>query len=510
MQRLGIIDIGSNSIRLIIFEIFIDAVFRQIHESKEMVRLGQTKDAMQNLSMEKMIYAIETLKVYLQLCKAFEVDEIICTATEAVRRAPNKAEFLNMVNTQAGLKIRILTGIEEAYYDYYAVIHTMNLQNCLIMDIGGSSTELVLMENKKIINSISLPIGALSITEMFNLNNVIGAYEMEEMGKFIMYYLLRIDWLKSNLPLVGIGGSFRNLSKIDRKLKKYPYDNIHNYQMSNDSANIIFDLLRNKTLKQRASVKGLSQDRVDIFCGALAILVTLLEYTKIEEIRISRAGLREGLAYENIFNGNKPVDNILDISLHNLIHVYKIDRKHAEHVWNSVYKLYHQLEEMFSINENMDNILKTAALLHDCGICINYENHHKHSFYIILNSPIYGLSHKELIIAASVAALHRKEDLKILASYQTLLNIDEIQNIRKLGLLLRIAEGLDKRHDQTIYKIECCADNNIFSIRVFSKMDAVNKVNDIKNMQKCFKENFNINLQIEQVNGSHSIEKKFI
>ena len=149
MKRLGIIDIGSNSMRLIIIRIRPDGAFKLIDEVRDSVRLGEKINKVNVLSTEKMEAAMKTLRFFLSLCEALEVDEIICTATEAVRRATNQVEFLKMVRDRLDLEIRVLTGEEEAYFDYFGAIHTLDLTDCLLMDIGGSSTELVLVKQKE-------------------------------------------------------------------------------------------------------------------------------------------------------------------------------------------------------------------------------------------------------------------------------------------------------------------------------------------------------------------------
>lgn len=498
MRKLGIIDIGSNSIRLVIVQIRTNGSFKIMDELKESVRLGEKTNGADVLNHNKIAAAIDTLKMFRNLCDALDVQEMICVATEAVRRASNQSALLELVQEQLGLTIRVISGMEEAYYDYFGAVNTLNLPDGIIMDIGGSSTELILVKNKQLEKSVSLPFGAITLAQMFQMENRVSEQNRKGLQRFLLEHFSQIDWIRGEWQLIGIGGSFRNIAKIDRKLKNYPLDVAHNYPLSVSSLLNISDMLNELSIEERKNIRGLSKDRADIFPGALAAIVALTEAAGITDILISGSGLREGILYEYLLQERQPIEDVLDFSLQNIMNNYELNHKHARHVWGLSRQLYDQLQQGLRIEKDRHKILKTAALLHDCGINISYYDHHKHSFYMILNSRVNGLTHKELIMAAWVAACHRKDEVKITFPYRTMLSSEEISTVQKLGILLRIAESLDRRQNGNVYQIESNYNKESVSLKVLAKENASLEIKDVLSITSSFQKVFKRQLVLEE------------
>lgn len=503
MVKVGIIDIGSNSMRMIVVRVRPDGSFKLIDEVKESVRLGEkeNEETSSALSKDKINYAFETLSFFMDLSKALAVDKIICVATEAVRRASNRSALIDKAKSELGLEIRVLTGKEEAYYDYVGAVNTLNLTDCLIMDIGGSSTELIRVEDNLVAHSTSLPFGAITISQMFNLKNAVNEQTKKKMYRFLSEKFGNLSWIYGAGPLIGIGGSFRTIAKIDRKLKNYPLDSAHNYALS---PGMLFDIqnqLNKVSSEERKEVKGLSKDRADITPGALAEISALLEMTGTSNILISGSGLREGLFYDWLLQAKQPVKDVLSFSIQNIMSNYEINQSHARHVWEISNQLYNQMMGELNIDANCQKVLKTAALLHDSGINISYYDHHKHSFYKILHSRVNGLSHKELVMAAWVAALHRKDDVKIEGPYRTILSNDEVITVQKLGVLLQLAESLDRRQNSNVFKVQSIIEKNAVTIKVTAKVSPGLEIKDAQNAASGFKKVFKRHLYIEMANA---------
>lgn len=491
MNRTGIIDIGSNSVRLVIVEIKCDKYFRILYELKESVRLGEDMTTDNSLNPDRMNKAINTIISFKTICDSYHVQNIIAVATEAVRRASNQKNFLNLVRSRTGVEIRVLSGDEEAYYDYLGVINSMDITDCLMMDIGGSSMEFILVKNKEIQNSISIPYGSISLTELYLINPIGFSDAFDRI-------IMNIPWVyqAKGMPLIGIGGTFRNIGKIDRKRKDYPIDNVHNYYLSdNDVQEILFmtiDLLSGKQKK----IKGLSSDRSDIFIGPIAAIHNIINRYNIRDIFISGSGVREGLLFENILNGEN-LNNVLDYSLDNAMVNLDVEQKHSCHVYELCSSLYNQLKPLFRQVANMEKILKTAALLHDSGIKINFYDHHKHTFYSIMNSRLSGLSHKELLMASYVAALHRKDEFKIdQQMYKNLINPIDVLFIQQLGILLKISEKLDLKLNSNIEKIICSISENSVQLTLKTKHEADSEIEAALECKNTFKRLFNRKLAI--------------
>ncbi|OAA83577.1 exopolyphosphatase [Clostridium ljungdahlii] len=500
MKQIGIIDIGSNSIRLVLAKISENKCFNIIDEVKETVRLGKDMTIHGELNSLKIEKAIKAISFFKCLCEAQGITEIIAVATEAVRKASNQSKFINRVKSELSIEIRVLSGTAEAYYDYFGNINSMDISNALLMDIGGSSAELIWVENRKLKYSISLPFGAINLTERFYLNEAIDEKTEKDLKKFILSFYKDIPWLKEikNLPLIGIGGTFRNIAKISRKKNEYPIDNIHNYTITMDEVEEIYNMIKIKNQAERKKIKGLSKNRADIFLGAVGAIVTLSQFLNLKKLYVSGCGIREGIIYEYILKNNKPLKDVLDFSINNYMVNHEMNLNHAKQVWKLAESLYNDLKPILNINCDYYNILKTAALLHDCGIHISYYNHHAHSFYIILNSKINGLSHKEQLMAAYIAALHRKNDFKInLQKYGKVISENDIEIIEKLAVLVRICENLDGGIHGNISSVSCTIRSDNVTINVKSKTDSFLEISQALECTAAFEKIFSKKLIIK-------------
>ena len=304
MGNLGIIDIGSNSIRLLLVEINKDT-FKVIDEIKELARLGGDMGEEKTLKKDHLDIAYNSLKLFKIICDSKNIKTIIATATEAIRKAENGSELVKKIKDELGLDIRILNGQEEAFYDYVAVTNSLNIENSIIMDVGGCSTEIIWNEGKKIIISTSIPIGTLNITEKFDLYNGIKDEKQGEVKKFIYGVLTDVDWL-FNINcnrLVGVGGTFRNIGSIDaarKGIKTSSSSSLHGYKLISKDIKSIYNQIRGMSVSEKKDIKGLSLDRADIFTGGLYLINAFIDFCGMDEIILSKYGLREGLVYEYI------------------------------------------------------------------------------------------------------------------------------------------------------------------------------------------------------------------
>lgn len=500
MKKIAVIDIGSNTIRLVLVGLYDNLSFRILDEIKETVRLGKDMDENNRLHPDRIEKAIQVLSFFNKVCSSSGVEKIIAVATEAVRKASNQIDFLDRVYKETGIHIRVLTGLEEAYYDYFAIVNSMDINQGLIMDIGGKSTELIWIKDRAMKEAISLPIGAINLTEFFQLDRKVDGNIENQLKNFISQNLKDVPWLKDviGLPLIGVGGTIRNIGKINKKRLNYPLDHSHNFHMYSHEVKDIYTMVKGKTPNELKKIKGLSRDRADIFLGALTAVTSVIDYCSLPEVYVSGNGLREGIIYEHILGGNTPVEDVLEFSLNNMVNYYRLDVSHSNQVFNIATSLLYQLKPIHEIEENPNKILKTAALLHDCGINISYYHHEKHSFYIILNSPIRGLTHREQLIAAYVSGFHRKDEFTINSyTHKKLLSQEDLLLIKKLGVILRISESLDKGMIKNLEKLECTIEKDFVRIRVFSKSDPSLEIEDAVSAASSFYKIFNKKLIIE-------------
>ncbi|NLW90957.1 MAG: Ppx/GppA family phosphatase [Syntrophomonadaceae bacterium] len=447
MKTIGIIDLGSNSIRLVLVQLGEKGNFKIVEDYKESVRLEEGMGEKGGMEQDRMEHALEALTTFKDICDGVGAEEIIATGTEALRRAANGDELLERARRECGIDIRVLSGQEEAWYGFFGVAHSMKPEHALLMDIGGGSTELTLVENGELKASTSLHVGTINLNSRFGLQGRLGPQQTSALEEYLAKSFAGVPWLRNiNCPMIiGIGGSSRTLAKIDRKRKDYPLDLQHNYEMSVEDVTAIYHQMLPLSLEQRRKIKGLSRDRADLLTGAVASMAVLMDYCHIPTMRVSANGLREGIIYEYLNKQGIRPDDPLDFSLQSQIYNFDLNEKHSRQVSELALSMFGQMHSLHGLHEPMARVLKTAAMMHASGLALRYYNYPLHSFYITLNSAINGLTQRELLMAAYVSTIHAKHDYKIdVDKYKALINREDVESIQKLALILRLAENLDR------------------------------------------------------------------
>ena len=264
MEKIGIIDLGSNSARLVIVNLFTEGYFMVVDELKESVRLGQDMERDGFLKPQRVAETIKTLRMFKKLCDASGVTRIIAVATEAVRRAKNQRSFLDEIQASCGIKIRVLTAEEEATYVYRGVINSMDIPKGIILEIGGGSTKIVYYNRRNMLNYATLPFGAVTLTDLFAGDGLKPEAQAAKMEEFFTEQLKGLDWLTQLDPevqMIGVGGSFRNVFKISKIVHKYPLDTVHNFNMLMEDFLPLYDMIKVLDLDKKKKIKGLSAER---------------------------------------------------------------------------------------------------------------------------------------------------------------------------------------------------------------------------------------------------------
>lgn len=503
MEKIGIIDLGSNSARLVIVNLFQEGYFMVVDELKESVRLGQDMERDGFLKPQRVAETIKTLKMFRKLCDASGVSRIITVATEAVRKAKNQRSFLDEIQANCGLKIKVLTAEEEATLVYRGVINTMDVPKGLILEIGGGSTKIVYYNRRNMLNYATLPFGSVTLTDMFSQDGLKPEEQANKIEEFFTEQLRGVEWLKDvdpDVQMIGVGGSFRNLFKINKMVHKYPLDTVHNYNMLTEDFMPLYDMIKVLDLDKKKKIKGLSAQRADILPAALAVIKSFVTYMGVENFTISGAGLREGIMFNQALPSTieKPISDVLNYSLTTLVKWYDCDEKHVEHVVNLSIQLFKQLRVLHKFPRQYLKVLKVAATLHDCGMRIKYYNHQRHSWYMILNANLYGVSHREIVLAAFTACCHKKEDINPLdwARFKDILREEDIEIVKRLGVMLRIAESLDRSMSGCIKGINCDILGDSVIMKTEVEGDATLEIRDAMAAGAEFKKSFHKNLEI--------------
>ncbi|WP_283679307.1 Ppx/GppA family phosphatase [Lentilactobacillus sp. Marseille-Q4993] len=303
MENLVILDIGSNSVRMAINQIQQDGSYREIKRVKSSSRLSEGMGKQKLLQEVAMSRTIQSLKDFKTVYSRYDSIHVIGIATAAVRQAKNQLVFLERVKKEIGIDVVVLSGDKEAYYDYLGVVNRLGIKNCLILDIGGASCELIAVKKGENTNLISIPFGAVNLSERFHLSDRVSGSNLFNAQFHIRKEYDKISWLNQSRrqPLVLLGGANRTLARINRKRQQMTrIDAIHGYHLSSEQVNRTFLNLLKGNLKRRSSIPGLESDRADIIIGGLLPLMVLMESINSRKVYFSESGVREGIITEYV------------------------------------------------------------------------------------------------------------------------------------------------------------------------------------------------------------------
>lgn len=502
-ERIALIDLGSNTARLLIVDVLENGHFQVVDQLKEAPRIGEGMEADGFLKPARIQETIRTLKMFRKLCDVNNIERIIAVATAAVRRAKNQRSFLDEVSATCGIKLRVLTAEEEAIYVYRGVINSMDIPKGIILEIGGGSTKIVYYNRRNLLNYETLPFGAITLTEMFQGENVSPEEQAKKIEEFFTSQLEKFEWLKTIDPetqLIGVGGSFRNLCRMTKIMRKYPLKTIHNYVVHDNDFNHVYDLLKSLDLDRKKKVKGLSSGRADILPSAFAAVSAFKKYLNLGDIVISGSGLRTGIMFNYAVPQTieKPISDVLTYSLNTVTDFYGCEQKHVDQVVSLSVQLFKQLRVLHKFPRQYLRVLKVAAYLYDTGKKIGFYNFEKNSAYVVLNSNLYGISHREIAMASFVASCTGIDDVNQLdwARYRDLLTDEDIDSVRKMGIMLRIASCLDRSMSSLVTGVNCDILGDSVIMKTETAGDASLEINSALEVGSDFRKIFKKNLEI--------------
>jgi exopolyphosphatase / guanosine-5'-triphosphate,3'-diphosphate pyrophosphatase len=464
MDRQAIIDMGSNSFRLVVYGYEPERWWALIDEIREAVRVSEGMRESGRLQPEPMNRALHTAAVFAAFCRSAKVEKVDAIATSAIREAENRDELLEEVRRRAGLEVRVISGEEEARLGYLAIANSTTLADGHGVEIGGGSAQLTALEGRRLRDSISLPLGAVRVSEAFLPGDDAPGKAQKALRRHVEEQLEQAPWWPDGegARLVGIGGTIRNLAAAAQKTLDMPDIDVGGFELSAEMLAELIDELASHPAPDRGSISGIKPDRGDVILGGALVLATFMERGGFEAVEVSEAGMREGAFFEKLLQGRDPplFDDVRRASVVNLAHRFRTDDAHVDHVARLSLEMYDGLADagLHQYGDEERELLWAACMLHDIGVAIDYDDHHRHSHYVILNSGLPGFSSRELVLIALIARYHRKGEPDASSLGDLAVRGDKAR-LRLLTGVIRLAEQLERSRDQIVAGVEVVVDN---------------------------------------------------
>lgn len=466
-KLLAAIDIGTNSFHLIVVKANKKGNFEIVDRAREVIRLseGNVGD-IKHINSDAMERGVKALQNFGGIAASHNA-EVLAVATSAVRESLNRDEFRSVVKEKSGIDVIVISGEEEARLIYLGMSKALPIyeKRTLCIDIGGGSTEFLIVEKGNILFSVSLKIGAVRLSQKFFPDYVIDDESVKYCRKWIegeIYSAVK-EIKKLGFELcVGSSGTIQSaglMIKSSREDVAADFKILNNFEFSTEELNNIKkDILDRKTPEKRKKVKGLEEKRAEIIPAGILILSTIFKQLNIEKMLISEYALREGIIFNALaeFDDNQSSSekhNVRFNSIRHLAEISNFDREHCEHVAKLSLILFDELKSLHELPKVNKEYLEAAALLHDIGYHISYGQHHKHSYYIIRNSGLLGFNDQEISVIANIARYHRKSHPKPGHTEFSSLPSKQQEVVKVLSSILRVADSFDRTHSQSVKDI---------------------------------------------------------
>jgi exopolyphosphatase/guanosine-5'-triphosphate,3'-diphosphate pyrophosphatase len=480
-MRLAAVDLGSNSIHMIVVQVHADLSFEVIDREKEMVRLGAGGLDGRRLTDQSIAAALDVLSRYRRLADSHQVDEILAAATSATREAENGGEFLRRVEREVGIRVHVISGTEEARLIHLSAGYATDVgrRRAVVIDIGGGSVEITWGTAARPALSRSFKMGVIRLAERFVRSDPISSSDERKLARYVHKQAgAYLDELASRGfdRVIGTSGTILSLGALAAGAGA-PKE-LRNFRVSAKDIHRVRARLTRLDLQRRLKVPGLEPRRADIAVPGSILLDTLLDRLGTRELTLCDYALREGLVIDYIRRNTstiRQVERYPDVRQRSVIELgerCRYDADHSRHVADLAVRLFDRTRTWHALGDRERQWLEYGALLHDVGVHISYERHHRHSYYLIKNGGLRGFEPEEIEIIALLARYHRRGTPKRAHEGYGTLPRAARQAVRILATLVRLAEGLDRTRNALIRDVEVAPETDKVSFSLLATGDA--------------------------------------
>lgn len=457
--RLAAIDVGTNTIRLVVAEVQGDGTYRILDEERDMARLGQGLAKTGRLSDEAIERSLAAIGKMKAIADGFEVEQLRAIATSAVREAQNGRVFLREAWRRHRVRIEVISGDQEAQLAFRSASRHFNLEgrSAAIVDIGGGSLEIIFSAGAVVDQVYSLPLGAVRMTERFIRSDPLKPKHWkalrQEVKRALKAGIGKLPFATE--VMVGSGGTFTALAHMAQWQREGRHGSVQGFVLSRAEVVHLLDRLRETPLEDRQQIPGLSADRADIIIAGAAVIALLAERLGSAQILVNERGIRDGVLQQMVDESRpaasppaQPADRLEWVRM--FARKCRSNERHCEHVSRLAGDCFDGLKPLYDLPEWSREILQAGALLHDVGYLISHAKHHKHAYHLIMHGDLPGFAPREVELIANVARYHRRAHPK--KSHKNLARLirDDRDLIARLAGILRIADGLDRTHSGAV------------------------------------------------------------
>ena len=509
-MKFAAIDIGSNSIKLVVVDAAASDSFAVLTREKETVRLGHETLLKGHLGRGAILSATDCIRRFRSIAEARGAERIVATATAAVREANNSANFINAVEQKTGLKVEILSGIEEARLIGLAASHGCSAKGATTcnIDIGGGSTEISIFRDGLPLRLHSIRLGAVGLTERFFKSDPPGGKAVREMQFEIRAAVERPARELHDCRWDSVTGTSGTILAIGNTLRDWT-SNVRTVQPVEAVINLrelaqFNATLAEMTVAQRRSAARITPQRAEIIVAGGLMLEGIMRALGIKSLTTCEWALREGVIIDRLRDweaqSRPPMPDIADQKLRGVHAVgrrFGYEEAHSHQVARLAETIFDALAESEKLTRHQRLLLSAGALLHDVGYHIAHESHHKHSLYLIENSELTGFSERERAVIANIARYHKGSLPKNHHPNYAALSGADRMTVARLAGILRLADAMDRRHDNRVKDLLCRRNRNVVHFQALSASDCEDELTEAERRLKLFEDAFECKVKLD-------------
>lgn len=503
MKNIAVIELDVLNIKLTIASVVKQNSIVVLDQITEPINFLSDISEDEIIKSQKISETVEICNAFKSLCESYNVVEITCLAHRSFYNVKNEISFFDQVYARCGLKFREMTEEEEINGFYFSAINSIDVSRGLLFVVNTNDTVCLSFSKRSIFDKAIIPYGTLNTLQKLDLENSSPKEMSLKVKELFTKELEKIDWLKDldeTVSVVGMGKYFLSICKLARKLTKYPLEIENMYELNRKNFDTTYNFVSGLDIDKTKKIKGISQERADLFACSLAIYGAIFDYLNANIMLASKPDFSEGhLCYlANPSLTDKPYPDILGNSLDIINSYYPVSPSNNEHVYYLTVILYKQLKVLHKLPRTYVKALRIASNLYNCGKRINFYDNNKGAFSLIQNSYIMGASHKDILLASFIILCTKLDDFSLTEwiKYKDLLTEEDIDAVKKLAVIVNLAVSLDKFSKKRITDITCDILGDSIIIKTQSETPALLEIREGMKNESDFKKVFKKNLEL--------------
>lgn len=500
MNKLAVFELGVNDIKLTVYKYTTSGFFSAESQIVEPVKLTQDMERDGYIKPARIQETISVLKSFRKIVDGAKIENHICYANPIIANARNQIAFLDEIYKTVSLYFKVLSTEEQVSALHNAIMYSFSMTRGVIMQIGDYSTELIKFNRRVVTDSVSIPLGTVTLLDMVKDKSM--ADRMDKVVEVMTAEFKKHSWLYSldeDSEFIGVGEVFEAVGRLSRKSTRYPLEVAHNYEVTTESFQNVYNLIRGLDLDKAKKLKGISDKRADVIAIGMAIAKVAFNEFVRNCVKISTNGEMYGIVAKNLLGqtGEKPLLDILGYSLSAINEFYPTNIN-ADNNYSLAVILYKQLKVLHKLTRPYVKVLRIAASMCMSGKIVSFENYQKNNFSVIMNSNIYGASHKDIVLAAFVASSQNIDDFSLneWIRYKDIVTDEDLDAVKKLAIIIKMASMMNITNSNSIKDIACDVLGDTVILKTEVERDASLEISQAMSIAGDFKKVYSKNLQI--------------